>query len=411
MIIVPTGRDRVGGQWEDFLRKMKEQNDRVYLYTSKASVQEKKDAKDSWATPPANGNLFVIITVGSIVNFPFNGIKPDLLVGDEVHGYGTENQMSTIKNSFDGTPYRLGLSATPERFYDPDGTKRITDFFGNIVYTFCLKSAQKQPKLPGPPPLENVLSEYLYRLEFAKLTKDEEDKVEYWTSKIGAGVSGEEDPESHQEGKITLSEEAVKACMKRSEVCKKAENKLEKFKKLLQEIDDGTKNCLIYCQDTFQADDAVKVFQQLGIVDYTVYHYRIAARDVALDLFKQENARYLISVASLNEGLDIPQCTTLILLSSSANPREFIQRRGRVLRNIPNKPLVKIFDISALPCIDSEASEGYAGLVKSRLVQIWEFINASMSSEQKLKISDYRQRYNIDEQDLQDVVDGWCHGN
>ena len=199
--------------------------------------------------------------------------------------------------------------------------------------------------------------------------------------------------------------------MQRSAVCKKAKNKLEKFKELLQEIDNYTKNCLIYCQDTFQADDAVKVFQQLGIVDYTVYHHKIAARDVALDLFKQENARYLISVASLNEGLDIPQCTTLILLSSSSNPREFIQRRGRVLRNIPNKPLVKIFDISALPRIDSEASEGYAGLVKSRLVQIWEFINASMSSEQKLKITDYRERYNIDEQDLQDIVDGWCHDN
>ena len=183
---------------------------------------------------------------------------------------------------------------------------------------------------------------------------------------------------------------------------------VEKFKQHLQEIDDDTKNCLIYCQDTFQADDVVKVFQQLGIVDYTVYHYRIAARDVALDLFKQQNARYLISVASLNEGLDIPQCTMLILLSSSANPREFIQRRGRVLRNILNKSLVKIFDISALPSI---FNEGYAGLVKSRLVQIWEFINASMSAEQKLKISDYRQQYNIDEQDLQDIVDGWCHGN
>ena len=70
--------------------------------------------------------------------------------------------------------------------------------------------------------------------------------------------------------------------------------------------------------------------------------------------------------------------------------------------------LVKIFDISALPSI---FNEGYAGLVKSRLVQIWEFINASMSAEQKLKISDYRQQYNIDEQDLQDIVDGWCHGN
>ena len=404
LIIVPTGRDRVGGQWEAFLRNMKEQNDRVYLYTSDTSVQDKNDAKDSWATPPANGNLFVIITSGSIVNFPFNGIKPDLLVGDEVHGYGTENAMSTIKNSFDGTPYRLGLSATPERFYDPDGTKRITDFFGNIVYTLCLKDAQKQPKLPG---LENVLSEYLYRLDFVPLTEDEEKRVEYWTRKIVAETSSEEDPET-SEGKVTLSEEAKKACMKRSEVCKKAKNKLEKFKELLQEIDHETKNCLIYCQDTFQADDVVKVFQQLGIVDYTVYHYRIAARDVALDLFKQQNARYLISVASLNEGLDIPQCTTLILLSSSANPREFIQRRGRVLRNILNKSLVKIFDISALPSI---FNEGYAGLVKSRLVQIWEFINASMSAEQKLKISDYRQQYNIDEQDLQDIVDGWCHGN
>jgi hypothetical protein len=71
------------------------------------------------------------------------------------------------------------------------------------------------------------------------------------------------------------------------------------------------------------------------------------------------------------------------------------------------KLAVKIFDISALPKFD----EGYQGLVKSRLLQIWEFIHASMSAQEKQKIYDYRQSYNISEDDLQATVDGWCHGN
>ena len=401
LIIVPTGRDRVGGQWESELTRLKEQNDRVYLYTSKTSQQEKNDAKNSWATPPVNGNLFLLITIGSLKNFPFNDIKPDLLVGDEVHGYGTENAMSTIKNHLDGTLYKLGLSATPERISDPDGTKRIFDFFGEPVYTFCLKEAQKQPKLPGK---ETVLSEYIYELHFAELTEKEEDKVAYWTKIIGRNISNEEDPDA---GDATLGEKAKDACIKRSRVCKKATNKLEKLREILERVDDETKNCLIYCADTFQSDDAEQVFRDLGITDYVKYNYKIDAREASLDLFRKNNVRYLISVDSLNEGVDIPQCTTLILLSSSANPREFIQRRGRVLRNQHDKPYVKIFDISALPKFD----EGYQGLVKSRLLQIWEFIHASMSAQEKQKIYDYRQSYNISEDDLQAKVDGWCHGN
>ena len=398
LIIVPT--TAVGEQWKTDLFATKNQNDAVYLYHSNTSREDKKYAEADWTTVPSSGNLFLIISSGSIENFPFKSKKPDMLVADEVHNCGTEKAMNTITNTFTGTLCKLGLSATPERFYDKEGTKRIFDFFGDIVYQLCLKTAQAQPKKSGQ---EMILSQYFYDVSFVDLTDDEEDRIKYWTKKIG-GNMGNEEENSEEEG--ALSPEAENACIQRSRVCKKAVNKMEKLREVLKNEDGIITQCLIYCADIDQANHVEAIFQDEGINDYVNYNYKIQGRATSLRLFKQSHARYIISVEGLNEGVDIQDCNTLILLSSSTNPREFIQRRGRVIRNPPGgKPSVKIFDISALP---ERYNEGYAGLIKGRLLQVWEFIDASRSKQEQTKIDSIRNRYQISTKDLQTEIEKWC---
>ena len=403
LIIVPTAA--VGEQWKTELFATKNQNDAVYLYHSGTSREDKKYAEADWTTVPSSGNSFLIILSSSIDGFPFKGKKPDLLVADEVHGYGTENIMNTITNNFAGVPCKLGLSATPERFYDKPGTKRIFDFFGGIVYQLCLKTAQKQRKKSGE---EMILSQYFYEVSFVDLTDDEEQSVEYWTKKIGKNMGNEEEnsDEAIEREASGLSSAAEKACIQRSKVCKKAVNKMEKLREILKKEDKNITQCLIYCAEVKQSDQAEEIFKQEGINDYVKYNYTIKGKEASLRLFKQSHARYIISVDGLNEGVDIQDCNTLILLSSSTNPREFIQRRGRVIRNPPGgKPAVKIFDISALP---KRYNEGYAGLIKGRLLQVWEFIDASRSKQEQAKIDSIRNKYQISINDLQTEIEKWC---
>ena len=103
--------------------------------------------------------------------------------------------------------------------------------------------------------------------------------------------------------------------------------------------------------------------------------------------------------------MDIPECKSLILLASSTNPREYIQRRGRVLRNFLNKPSVQIFDIPTFP---RNYHKGYEGMTHARLLQIWEFIHASNSSEAKGKLISIRNQYNVTEEALMKEVESWC---
>ena len=204
----------------------------------------------------------------------------------------------------------------------------------------------------------------------------------------------------------SLSSAAEKACIQRSKVCKKAVNKMEKLREILKKEDKNITQCLIYCAEVKQSDQAEEIFKQEGINDYVKYNYTIKGKEASLRLFKQSHARYIISVDGLNEGVDIQDCNTLILLSSSTNPREFIQRRGRVIRNPPGgKPAVKIFDISALP---KRYNEGYAGLIKGRLLQVWEFIDASRSKQEQAKIDSIRNKYQISINDLQTEIEKWC---
>jgi len=249
------------------------------------------------------------------------------------------------------------------------------------------------------------LSKYNYYPFLVDLTPQEEEDVEKLTKKIGKGIAIDFKNELSEKENI-LSSSANWAMQKRARRIKKAENKLNILRKILEENKGKLKQCILYCEDTEQLDAVQRVFDDLKIDSYVKYHSEIKNREEALNLFKKKNCNFILSMHCLDQGVNIPSCASLILLSSSGNPREYIQRRGRVLRNPPNKikPVVKIFDILAFP---QNLKEMYRGLVMTQLVRAWEFISCSQSPEAKIKLEKILNAYNIYSDELDKIIERW----
>ena len=124
----------------------------------------------------------------------------------------------------------------------------------------------------------------------------------------------------------------------------------------------------------------------------------------ALRLFKRAPYKYVLSMHCLDQGVDIPDCHSLIFLSSSGNPREYIQRRGRVLRNYQGKPTVNIYDTFVFP---SEVNEIYSGIVMTQLLRAWEFLDSSQTPEEANKFDKIREAYGISESELRSIIREW----
>jgi superfamily II DNA or RNA helicase len=264
-----------------------------------------------------------------------------LLIVDEVHGIGALQRRNGLIDAYD---YKLGLSATPKRWFDDDGTLNIFDYFGKVVYSFPLGSAIEA----------GYLTPYIYKPYFTFLTDDELDNYEAETKKVSRAYYCSQNDAERQEMYTLL-------CIKRQKIIRNATNKLEIFKKILQE-NQVLKHCLIYCSP--QQIDAVQyILNDLNIIQHkfteaegTRPEERFkgkSERDVLLEQFSNGSFHALVSMKCLDEGVDVPPARIAIMLDNSGNPREYIQRRGRVLRKHPGKALAVIYDIIVEPTIRS----------------------------------------------------------
>lgn len=398
LIIVP--QENLIKQWIEDLYDFTSGNDLIFPYYSKVKDKEKKDARNIWKSDLKKNdkfNIYLVITIHSIDKFkPFKMLFfPDFIIADEVHSYGTEKRMEKLKETLGNITYGLGLSATPERYYDPKGTERVVDFFGPILCNYDIKSAQK----------DEVLANYNYYPYIVELTPHEENEIKELTNGIGKDMAINYQSEiAESEGPMIKSVE--KKLILRAKKVKKAENKLKALREILTEYGRSLKQCIVYCEEGDQLDDVQGVFEDLQIYSYVKYHSKIKNRDEALNLFKKKNCNFILSMHCLDQGINIPSCESLILLSSSRNPREYIQRRGRVLRNPPDivKPTVKIFDIFAFP---RDLNEIYKGLVMGQLIRAWEFIRCSQTPEAKIKLDEILDSYNIYNEELEEIIMRW----
>ena len=266
-----------------------------------------------------------------------------LIIIDEVHGIGSSYQRLALDDSL--YDYKLGLSATPERWFDDDGNEAINDFFGDVVYKFTLSDALIRT---NPDTGKTFLTPYEYHPIFVDLTEEEFDDYSYYTAIISRLFNELKNKNSRDKSKIKT--EIKNNLRKRQNILNLASNKYIEFKslisKLKQERNNDIKNLLIYCHDTNQLKKINSILNDEKILKHKFTgEESIEERLNLLNHFSEGDIHALVAMKCLDEGVDVPSAETAIILASTSNPREYIQRRGRILRRHPNKELAIIYDM------------------------------------------------------------------
>ncbi|KXB08210.1 hypothetical protein AKJ58_00650 [candidate division MSBL1 archaeon SCGC-AAA385D11] len=267
------------------------------------------------------------------------------LIVDEVHGVGSPKRRAGLVEEYD---FRLGLSATPERWFDEEGTEKIFEFFGGTVFNFPLKEAIR---MVNPAIGKTYLCSYDYKPYFVEMSEEELERYEKETRKIArAYYQAKDDEEKERKFHEFLS-------IRRKRIIKNADGKWRAFIQILDEIEDLS-NCLVFCtpqqidrvQNILNARDVIqhKFTQDEGTSPSEEYG-GISQREFLLQKFVKGTYQVLVAMKCLDQGVDIPPAEKAIILASTGNPRQYIQRRGRVLRHSPGKEKATIYDIIVVP--------------------------------------------------------------
>ncbi|SFQ94428.1 Superfamily II DNA or RNA helicase [Poseidonocella sedimentorum] len=280
------------------------------------------------------------------------------LVADEVHRLGAtkaQNILTTVVGP------RLGLSATPERAGDPTGTKAIFDYFGPIVPpVFGLKEAIAA----------KALTPYFYNVHTVRLTSDEGDQWRSYSKRIqrvyARILSG-----GDEEG-VNLSRQLQNLLIQRARIVKSAEGKTELAAQVLKENFSDGQRWIVYCDDQSQMHEVTSSAKSGGLKSVFEYHSEMEGDKQETLKFFSERGGIVVSIRCLDEGVDIPSVTHALILASSKNPREFVQRRGRVLRRHAQKNFAHLHDVLVLPETDDE-DQPEVSFLKGELARAIEF--------------------------------------
>ena len=264
----------------------------------------------------------------------FQGGNHIFFVADEVHRLGSPQYQQVFL--LDSGP-RLGLSATPRRFGDPVGTEAIFNYFEKIIPpVYDLQDAIH----------DGVLTEYKYFPETVNLTEEEQEIWNDYTKQIKRRFALLNN--SKNKTKFDSDNKLKKLLIDRARVIKRAQNKLIAALEIITTNYKSGQKWIIYCDNIEQIKTLIKKLK--GSVSALEYHSGLdqCERKRVMDYFNI-NGGILVSVKCLDEGVDIPSVSHAVILASSKNPREFIQRRGRLLRKADGKYLSYIYDLIVLP--------------------------------------------------------------
>ncbi|MCL2650998.1 MAG: DEAD/DEAH box helicase family protein [Candidatus Azobacteroides sp.] len=300
-----------------------------------------------------NENFVIVSTYQSFTNDDFQQILqklPDtmLLIADEAHNIGSENVRAAFRQM--KIKKRIALSATPNRIYDQEGTAELESFFNDkppYVYSFPMSQAIK----------EGRLMEYCYYPKMVYLNEFEMEKYAEYTKKLMNLFDSET-------GKFKNEDEATKLLMLRKQVLHKADDKMRVLREIIIEIgQDKLKYCFVYVPEGYSENedesilqkmlDTIKaVFPKTTCNTYTGNNNK-KERSAILSGFENGDIDVLLAMKCLDEGVDVPRAEYGIFASSTGNPRQFIQRRGRLLRKHPDKTFAYTYDMIVVPNFQS----------------------------------------------------------
>jgi superfamily II DNA or RNA helicase len=294
-------------------------------------------------------------------DFMYNlkNLEDVLLVADETHTLGSLSYQKILDLNFGK---RLGLSATPERYGDVDGTQKILKFYDKILSPIItIEDAITNKRLVN----------YIYNPVTISLNEDEMKNWRSLTQKIiSAGFF-------LKDKTLDESNENIKMLrIRRSRIAKKASNKVPIATSIvLKEYNEG-EYWLLYCEDIEQLNHMNDILRNHGMSPY-IYHSNMSGSKESELSEYTKNGGIMLSIKCLDEGIDIPRISHALILASSQNPRQFIQRRGRVLRYDGFKDKAIIYDLFALP--NSNESKMPDSLLIGELKRSAEFAKSALN--------------------------------
>ena len=356
---------------------------------------------------PDNKQSYIIISTYASFIRPDNFIelnqlpkKKLLLIADEAHNMGGGRILKRLND----VKYlrRIGLSATPERQFDEDGNIRLMDFFGcDNSYTFEYSMEEAIRK--------GALCKYYYYPHLVKLTDDEMAEYVELSYRIAKIINREDDD----------SKEILKRLLlKRKQIIHKARNKKDIFRNILKEHLNKTgtlKYTLVYVPEGNKPDDyTADIFDSYDMIkddedtvhlinEYTSivrnldphivvrqFTSESSDRDAMLKDFANGSIDVLTSMKCLDEGVDVPRSELAIFCASTGNPRQFIQRRGRVLRTHAEKKYAIIHDLVVIPDnnFDPSCQDIEKNLVANEIRRVRDFAVLSENCNDTLNVLD-----------------------
>ena len=330
-----------------------------------------------------------------------------LLMVDEAHNFGADNLRRLLLPNY---KYRLALSATLDRHGDPEGTEALYRYFGGKCIEYSLEKAIGEGKL----------TPYKYYPVIVSLSDIELQEYDNLTTQIAKCLTKD------KRGKTVLSEKGKRLALQRSRLVAGASGKIQALEKyIMPYIED--KHILVYCgattvfdgnQENMQIDnDEIRQIDLVTDLLGNKLHMKVSQftskenveeRNILKREFAEgSNLQALIAIKCLDEGVNIPKIKTAFILASTNNPKEYIQRRGRVLRLAEGKDYAEIYDFITLPRkldevtgITEEQMKRELTLVKNELCRAEEFARIALNSvTASAIIDDIRTAY-----DLQDYI-------
>ena len=325
-----------------------------------------------------------------------------LLVVDEAHNFGARNLSKTL---LEHIPYRLALSATIDRHGDAEGTQKLYDYFGEKCVEYSLGDAINS----------GMLVPYRYYPVIVSLTADEREIYSELTAKIRKGVHRD------KHGNINFTDQAKMLLLKRARLVAGASEKISTLRQIIADFKDDNQ-ILVYCgattlrdadyregipssEEVRQIDVVVKMLGNeldMRVSKFTSEEDSVERERIKKSFAEGRHLQALVAIRCLDEGVNIPSIRTAFILASSTNPKEYVQRRGRVLRTFHGKTHAIIYDFVTLPFALDEADEtnvaDWKSLAKRELARVKAFAaDASNPFESDSLAMEIQTRFNLDD--------------
>lgn len=349
--------------------------------------------------------LAIVVVNKTLKTDPFQSYAKQLdpnrlfFIGDECHHHGGRGYVDKL---LPGARFRIGLSATPFHYLDNEANQRLREVYGRSVYQYSLAEAVR----------DKVLTPYEYVPVPVELTENEAQDYIDLSDQIARAYAVAQKDLSGPSG------ERLKALlMRRARVVGAAENKMVELDRILQDrsIDNHS---LFYCSDgrTLVDDDdeenidadPVEMKQRYAVAQalmakgvrvspFTSDENKWQRREI-LRQFKDGEVSALVAIRCLDEGIDVPACRTAYLIASSRNPRQFIQRRGRILRRSPGKDSALIYDfVVVLPEGHSSTPDAAVDFLRAELGRVADFARNSLYPASSIEpLLPWLRKYNLE---------------